>query len=59
MLTHEQRLRAVPALIAMTNDALADQTSKEWAYQALGAITGKTFGKDSAAWQTWSANHSN
>jgi hypothetical protein len=59
MLTHEQRLRAVPALIAMTGDPSADQTTKEWAYQALGAITGKTFGKDSAAWQTWSANHGN
>jgi HEAT repeat protein len=59
MLTHEQRLHAVPALIATTNDPAADQTTKEWAYQALGAITGKSFGKDSAAWQTWSGNHGN
>ena len=59
MLTHEQRLRAAPALIAMTNDASTDATIKEWAYQALGAITGETFGKDSAAWQTWSANQGN
>ena len=59
MLTHEQRLRAAPALIAMTNDASTDATIKEWAYQALGAITGETFGKDSASWQTWSANQGN
>ncbi len=59
MLTHEQRLRAIPALITMTSDPLADQTTKEWAYQALGAITGKTFGKDPSAWQTWSAKHGN
>src|SRR5271154_201928 len=57
MLTHEQRLRAAPALIAMTDDASADQTTKEWAYQALGAITGKGFGSDSAAWQNWAGNH--
>ena len=56
MLTHEQRLRAVPELIAMTDDASADATTKEWAYQALGAITGKTFGKDSAAWKNWADN---
>jgi HEAT repeats len=56
MLTHEQRMRAVPALIAMTDDASADATIKEWAYQALGAITGKTFGKDSAAWKNWADN---
>jgi HEAT repeats len=57
MLTHEQRLRAAPALIAMTQDASADATTKEWAYQALGAITGKSFGKDSAAWKNWSADY--
>jgi HEAT repeats len=56
MLTHEQRLRAVPELIAMTDDASADATTNEWAYQALGAITGKTFGKDSAAWKNWADN---
>src|SRR5580704_6594289 len=58
MLTHEQRLRAVPGLIAMTEDNSADATTKEWAFQALGAITGKTFGPDSAAWKNWSADYS-
>jgi hypothetical protein len=59
MLTHEQRLHAVPGLIRMTEDGSTDATIKEWAFQALGAITGERFGKDSAAWQTWSANHAN
>ena len=42
MLTHEQRLSAVPALIRMTKENSTDATTKEWAYQALGAITGKS-----------------
>lgn len=45
MLTHEQRLSAVPALVRMTKENSTDATTKEWAYQALGAITGKTFGR--------------
>jgi hypothetical protein len=53
MLTHEQRLRAVPNLIAMTEDNSANATTKQWAFQALGAITGETFGPDAVAWQNW------
>ena len=53
MLTHEQRMRAVPALIAMTEDRAASGTTKDWAFQALAAITGEQFGADSAAWRRW------
>jgi HEAT repeat protein len=53
MLTHEQRMRAVPALIAMTEDRSASGRTKDWAFQALAAITGQQFGADSAAWRRW------
>lgn len=46
MLTHEQRLSAVPKLIAMTEDASATEVTKAWAFQALGAITGRQFSSD-------------
>ncbi len=41
MLTREQRLLAVPALVKMAKDSSTDATTKEWANQALSAITGK------------------
>ncbi len=56
MLTHEQRMNAVPGLIGMTQDDSASATTKQWAFQALGAITGETFGTDSTAWQEWWVN---
>jgi len=56
MLTHQQRMDAVPGLLAITQDDAANPTTKQWAFQALRAITGETFGADSAAWQRWWAN---
>jgi HEAT repeat protein len=38
MLTHEQRMSAVPKLMAITEDNSASETTKQWAYQALAAI---------------------
>jgi hypothetical protein len=49
-------MNAVPGLIGMTQDDSASATTKQWAFQALGAITGETFGTDSTAWQEWWVN---
>ena len=53
MLTHEQRLSSVPKLIEMTKDSSTSATTKAWAFQALGAITGEQYGADSKSWRRW------
>lgn len=53
MLSHERRLKAVPALIAMSADTSATEATRSWSFQALGAITGEQLGADSGAWRNW------
>jgi hypothetical protein len=57
MLTREQRLRAVPDLLKMTDDASLDDSTRGWVFQALRDITGATIAADSAAWRAWWAQH--
>jgi len=58
MLTREQRLRAVPELLRMTDDQTLDATTRGWVFQALRDITGTNMGTDANAWRTWwSQNH--
>jgi HEAT repeat protein len=58
MLTREQRLRAVPDLLRMADDASLDATTRSWVFQALRDITGAAVGADAAAWRTWwTQNH--
>jgi HEAT repeat protein len=42
MLTREQRMRAVPQLLKMTDDMTLDDVTRGWVFQALRDITGAT-----------------
>ena len=57
MLTRAQRLKAVPELLKMTDDANLDDATRGWVFQALRDITGASIAADSAAWRTWWAAH--
>jgi len=58
MLTREQRLRAVPDLLKMTDDKTLDDSTHGWVFQALRDITGASIAADAAAWRAWWAQHS-
>jgi len=53
MLTHEQRMSAVPQLLNDSDDPVLDAQTHAWAFQALGDITGQRLPQDSAAWRNW------
>jgi HEAT repeat protein len=56
MLSHEQRLAAVPQLVNYTEDASLDARTHAWAFQALGDITKERLPNDPAAWRNWYAS---
>jgi HEAT repeat protein len=51
MLTHQQRLAAVPQLINYSDDPALDAQTHAWAFQALTEITKQHLPNDSAAWR--------
>ncbi len=53
MLTHDQRLAAVPQLINYSDDPTLDQQTHAWAFQALADITKQHLPNDSGAWRNW------
>jgi hypothetical protein len=53
MFTHEQRMSAVPRLIAFSDDASLDASTHGWAFQALGDITQQHLPANSSAWRNW------
>ena len=53
MLTHEQRMTAVPQLIDYSDDPTLDAQTHAWAFQALSDITKQLLPRDSAAWREW------
>jgi hypothetical protein len=57
MLTHEQRLTAVPQLLNYTDDPSLDAQTHNWAFRALGDITEQRLPNDSAAWRGWYENN--
>jgi len=57
MLSHEQRLTAVPVLLNYTDDPSLDAPTHAWAFQALGDITGQRLPNDSSAWRNWYENN--
>ncbi len=57
MLSHEQRLIAVPQLINYSDDPALDSQTHAWAFQALGDITKQRLPNDSAAWRSWYQNN--
>jgi hypothetical protein len=56
MLSHEQRLIAVPQLIGYSADSSLDDQTRGWAFQALADITGQRLPKDSTVWRNWYQN---
>jgi hypothetical protein len=57
MLSHEQRLTSVPALLNYTDDPSLDAQTHAWAFQALGDITRQRLPNDSSAWRNWYENN--
>jgi hypothetical protein len=53
MFSREQRLSAVPQLLAYSDDPALDAQTHAWAFQALAEITGEHLPNDSAAWRKW------
>ena len=51
MLTHQQRLAAVPQLINYSDDPSLDAQTHAWAFQALTQITNQHLPNDAAAWR--------
>lgn len=58
MFKEDQRMRAVPDLLKMMDDATIDTTTRGWVFQALRDITGASLGSDAAAWRNWWSQHS-
>ncbi len=58
MFTDAQRMRAVPELLKMMDDATLDASTRSWVFQALNDITGAGIGSDPAAWRAWWSQHS-
>jgi hypothetical protein len=56
MLTHEQRLTAVPQLINYSSDPALDAQTHGWAFQALNDITKQHLPNDSGVWRNWYQN---
>ena len=53
MLSHDQRLIAVPQLINYSSDPALDAQTRAWAFQALADITKQRLPNDSATWRAW------
>lgn len=53
MLSHAQRMAAVPQLINYSDDPALDAQTRGWAFQALADITKQSLPNDSAAWRNW------
>jgi hypothetical protein len=57
MLTKQQRLTAVPALMNLGEDPSLDSNTRNWTYQALREITGARYGTNPTDWREWWAEH--
>jgi HEAT repeat protein len=57
MLSHDQRLIAVPQLINYSNDPELSAQTHALAFQTLAAITKQHLPNDSAAWRSWYQSH--
>jgi len=53
MLTREQRMKAVPGLLELTDDPALNATTRSWVYQALREITDESLPNDPATWRNW------
>jgi len=55
MLTREQRMKAVPGLIDLSEDNSLNETTRNWVFQALREITNEPLPNNSGAWRSWYA----
>lgn len=53
MITHEQRLSAVPQLLSYTDDPVLDAPTHALAFRVLGDVTHEHLPNDSGAWRSW------
>lgn len=58
MYTHAQRMVAAAKLVGWVSDPALSVPQRAWAVHALDDISGKNFGTDSAAWESWYARES-
>jgi hypothetical protein len=56
MFTPEQRMTAVPQLMAYADAPELDAQTHQWAFQALSEITHQHLPNDAAAWRKWYEN---
>ena len=57
MLTREQRMKAVPGLLELTDEPSLNSTTRLWVYQALREITAEALRNDPASWRNWYSAH--
>jgi HEAT repeats len=57
MLSERQRRTAVPKLLDFASDPSLNAQTREWVFQALRDITGKSLPHDAAAWRIWYSNN--
>ena len=57
MLTREQRMKAVPGLLELTEEPTLNPTTRLWVYQALREITEEPLPNQAAAWRHWYSAH--
>lgn len=53
MLTRDQRKKAIPHLLNMSDDATLDAQTRGWVYQALREISGESIASEPAQWRNW------
>jgi len=57
MLTRQQRMKAVPGLLELTDAPSLNSTTRLWVYQALREITAEPLPNDPATWRNWYSAH--
>ena len=57
MLTRDQRMKAVPGLIDLSEDNSLNETTRSWVFQALREITNEPLANNSADWRSWYAKY--
>jgi HEAT repeat protein len=53
MLTREQRSKAIPHLLKMSDDPSLDAQTRGWVFQALREISGEGIGSEPTQWRNW------
>jgi hypothetical protein len=57
MLTREQRMKAIPGLLDLSDDPNLNDVTRTWVYQALREITDVNLPNDPTAWRNWYTQH--